>query len=297
MDNGILQSLIEQDFGYKSEGQNWGRAENHSSLVVNEKEQKWYWNSENMGGTALDYLIKVRGLDKKKATELLDIHSKISMGMYREKAEEVFFTPYEKLVNAFWEAGKENRQYWYDRNLKDSTIDRHRLGFYHGWYILPLYLDGRLINFQKRRDLPEKKIGMWYREEKWTPVLLNKELLNLVDKIYITEGTVDALLLTQEGIPAVAQTGGAVYWSPVWYPFFYKVNKVYYIADNDKAGVIAARRIAKSLGIDRTFIYRFSDKQDKYDSRDFFREGGTAKEFKELVEGNAKTLSELGVQL
>lgn len=290
----ILQDLIAEDFGYKKEGANWGRAEQHSSLVVNEDEQKWYWNSENMGGDAMAYLMKVRGYNKKRAEEVMDVRQRISSGMLPSPVEIRYSNPYEKMVDVFWEAGKESREYWYKRKLTDKTIDRYRLGFFNGWSIIPLYFDGQLVNFQCRRDEPKKSIRLWYKEEHWRPALLNVDLLNLVDTVFITEGTVDALLLTQEGIPAVAQTAGAVYWSPYWYPFFSRVKKIYYIADNDEAGRKAAARVAQALGEDRTFIYQFEGKPEKYDSGNFFQDGGNAKDFKALVEKDSKYLFEIG---
>lgn len=296
MKDGVLQSLIDEDFGYKHEGRNWGRSETHSSLVLNEDSQRWYWNSEDMGGDALAYLMQVRGLDKKAAREILDLKNKIATGVSYDEEEKTYSSPYEKLVDLMWELGKGNREYWYDRKLTDRTIDRYRLGYYNGWSLLPLYLGDRFVNIQMRRDIPFKKIGMWYSEKVWQPVLVNLNFLDFVDTIYITEGTVDCLLLSQEGIPAVAQTGGGVYWSHEWYPAFSNIKKIYYIADNDKVGVKAATRVAKSLGTDRTYIYRFADKTQKYDSRDFFKDGGTAQEFKDLVENNSKTLDEIGEQ-
>lgn len=290
----ILQDLIAEDFGYKREGANWGRAEQHSSLVVNEEEQKWYWNSENKGGGPLEYLILVRGYDKKRAQEVLEVRDRISLGFLPPQVDTHYSTPYEKMVDVFWEAGKENRSYWYKRKLTDRTIDRYRLGFYNGWSTIPLYLNDHLVNFQCRRDEPKKAIRLWYKEEHWQPVLLNVELLNLVDTVFITEGTVDALLLTQEGIPAVAQTAGAVYWSPFWYPYFSRIKKVYYIADNDEAGRKAAARVAQALGEDRTLIYQFEGKPEKYDSGNYFQDGGNAKDFKAMVEEGSKYLFEIG---
>lgn len=295
MGNILLETLVEEDFGYVKEGRNWGRSEQHSSLVVNEEEQKWYWNSEEMGGDVLSYLIKVRGMNKKSAVTLVNSAKKYISGILREEKNGVFYTPMEKLVDTFWQLGKHNRDYWYNRKLTDKTIDRYRLGFYNGWNLVPLYNSREeFINFQMRRDLPDKAITGWYKEKVWNPILLNSGLLSLVDTIYITEGTLDALLLHQEGIPAVTQTNGANVWSHEWYPLFDNVKRIYYIADNDKAGRIAARRVAQSLGEYRTLIYQFDGKPEKYDTVDFFREGGIAKDFKELVENNSSYLFEIG---
>jgi DNA primase len=135
---------------------------------------------------------------------------------------------------------------------------------------------------------------MWYKIPGWTPVLVNGELLQLVDTIFITEGPVDALLLTQEGIPAVSHTGGAGYWNDVWFTAFNRVKKIYYICDNDDAGRHAGKKVAQSLGYDRVLLYNFVDKKEKYDTGDFFKDGGTGKDFREMVEQGSKNYFEIG---
>lgn len=290
----ILQNLVEEDFGYKKEGKNWGRAEEHSSLVVNEEKQTWYWNSENKGGNAFDYLLKVRNLDRKKAREILEIREKLAMGMYTQTEEVRDYFPYDKLVNLFWESGKKNRDYWYARKITDKTIDRYRLGNFNGWNFIPLYRNDVFVNFQCRRDIPEKRIKMWYRVPDWTPVLINPELLNLVDTIFITESPTDAILLTQEGIPAISQSGGAGHWNQAWYHLFSRIKDIYYIADNDDAGRRGAFKVATSLGEGRTHVFQFEGKKEKYDSGDYFKEGGNAKDFKQMVLDESKYLFEIG---
>lgn len=294
MNSGLLQVLVEEDYGYEKEGKNWGRAVEHSSLVVNEEAQKWYWNSEDMGGGVLDYLMKVRGLNKKAATEILDIRGKVLQGSFTEDVSLSSYRPYEKLVENLWELGKGNREYWHKRRLTDKTIDRYRLGFYDGWNLIPLYIGDTFVNFQCRRDEPEKRIKMWYKVPNWKPVLVNAEMLQLVDSVFITEGPVDAILLNQEGIPAVSHTGGSGYWGDDWFGHFSRVKKIYYITDNDDAGRGAARKVSKALGEDRTFIYLFEGKPEHYDTGDYFKEGGNAKDFKLMVEASSKNLCELG---
>lgn len=294
MSNGLLQVLVEEDGGYKREGNNWGRSLEHSSLVVNEEAQRWYWNSENMGGTALDYLILVRRMDRKTAEKVLDTRGKIITGSFLEKEEERYYIPQERLVDLLWELGKGNRQYWYDRCLTDKTIDRFRLGFYNDWFLIPMYKHDQFVNFQMRRDKPKKFITQWYRTEDWQPCLVNEGILSLVDTVFITEGTTDAILLSQEGIPAVAQNTSA-FWSQEWFPLFNRVKDIYYIADNDKAGRLAAERVARALGTSRVKIFQFIGQEEGYDTGKYFQEGGNAKDFRQLVQDNAENLFEIGV--
>lgn len=294
MNNGLLQVLVEEDGGYKREGNNWGRSLEHSSLVVNEEAQRWYWNSENVGGTALDYLILVRGINKKAAQKIVETRGRILTGSYFEiDTEEKYHVPQERLVDLLWELGKGNRQYWYDRKLTNKTIDRFRLGFYNNWYLVPMYRNEQFVNFQMRRDEPKKSITQWYKTENWEPCLVNSGILSIVDTVFITEGTIDAILLSQEGIPSVAQNTSA-FWGSMWFPLFSNVKRIYYIADNDKAGHNAAVRVAKNLGKDRVRIYLFSGQSEKYDTVEYFKEGGNAKEFRQMVEKESKYLFEIG---
>lgn len=294
MNTGLLQSLIEEDFGYEQEGMDWGRSEEHSSLVVNEKKQRWYWNSEGMGGDALAYLTKVRQVSKRAAEAILSGRGKMVGGAILKDENEQLIKPMEALVESLWQLGKTKRKYWYDRKLTDKTIDRYMLGAYDGWNLLPLYDNNQFINFQCRRDEPKKAIRYWYKIANFQPVLVNEGLLSLVDTVYITEGPIDSLLLNQEGIPAISHTGGAGYWTDKWFPLFNKVKRIFYISDNDDAGRQGAIKIAKALGQDRTFIYLFQDKPEKYDTGDYFKEGGNSKGFKEMVEKYSKNLFELG---
>lgn len=289
--SGLLQSFIDEDFGYKHEGRNWGRSEKHSSLVVNESEQKWYWNSENKGGDVIQYLIAIRGMNRKSAEELAKSKGRtIGAGANYDESQDYY--AYEKLVDALWSFGRNNREYWYDRKLSDRTIDRYRLGFWNGWNTIPLYSNSNFVNFQCRRDIPSKSMKYWYNGGE--PVLMNAELLQLVDTIYMTEGTVDSLLLNQEGLPSVAHSGGSGYWNPHWYPLFSRVSRIYYIADNDRAGKWAANRIANSLGQGKVLIYQFNTDKERYDTVDFFRDGGTIEELKELIHKDSKHCFEIG---
>jgi len=101
--------------------------------------------------------------------------------------------------------------------------------------------------------------------------------------VYITEGTVDSILLSQYGVPSVSHNGGSDYWSDKWMKEFIRTKEIIYIADNDDAGIVAAKKVARSLGEYRVKIYRFKDKEEKFDTIDFFRNGGTLEEFNERI--------------
>lgn len=279
----VLAKFVEQDFGLRWNGGKWARAVEHDSLIVDMEKGLFFWNSEGIAGTAKDYLIKVRKMSKDAARQLL-YNTEGGTPLVRETGG-VPCVPYEALVDALWMNGKNERTYWYDRTLTDSTIDRFRLGYFEGWYTIPLYKDGRFYNFQCRRDLPEKKIRPWYKGMK--TVLFNEDILKFTDTVYIPEGLVDAIVLSQWGIPAVSKNNGAEYFDDKWYYKFLNIKNIYYIADNDKAGIIGAKKACAVLGKERVKVFRFKDKQEKYDTGDFFKDGGTGKEFIELVNNGA----------
>lgn len=283
-----LQTLIEQDFGYEKSSGKWGRSEQHDSLVLNEETQQWFWNSRGIRGDLKDYLVLVRGYTKDNAERFIKEQNFIPVTVY-ETAEN-YSPPYEKLVDLMWSTGKDNREYWYKRLLTDSTIDRFRLGHFDGWNLIPMYEDGVFCNFQCRREVPEKRIKQWYKHGK--PILFNGDMLPFLSTVYMTEGTVDAILLTQLGFPAVSQNGTNI-WAPEWYGKFSHIKKVYYIEDNDSAGRLASKLISKSLGVERVKIVSYEGTVEKFDTVDFFRSGNSVEDFKEVIENNSHFIYEL----
>lgn len=274
----LLEQLVKEDYGYK-EGSRWGHSEEHDSLVIDAEKLRWFWNSKGIHGNTFDYLTKVRGYSDDQAKDFLKAHKfSISVSVSEEENTP---TPYEALVDYLWIEGKKNRDYWYRRCLTDETIDRYRLGYFDEWYSIPVYMNGEFRNFQLRRDIPEKKIRPWYRGV--GPLIYNSAILKFVDRIFITEGPVDAILLNQLGYPAISHTGGANGWRDEWFIYFTSINNIVYIADNDKAGVAGAGMVAKSLGEGRVKILKFSDKPEKYDAMDFFRDGNTVEEFEQRL--------------
>ena len=176
----ILQSLIEADFGYEGNSNKWGRSTEHDSLVLNKEKSLWFWNSKGLHGNLKDYLIKIRKMSNRDADDFVKNSAQVANPVLTKRHIEE--TPYEKLVDTFWSLGKTNRQYWYNRLLTDQTIDRWRLGYYDGWYILPLYEDGTFLNFQIRREDP-KRVKYWYYIKDFKPVLINPDILNFVEYV------------------------------------------------------------------------------------------------------------------
>ena len=274
-----LVDLVREDFGISGNGR-WLRSDIHSSLVVDSEKERFYFNSRGIRGTIFDYLVYVRGISANAAKELVKTNS-AGMPTYEEGGLQIKF---EKLVNLFHASGKNDREYWYKRKLTDGTIDRYRLGNYDGWNLIPIYNNGYFVNFQCRKDTPEKRINFWYKDADFKPVLYNREVLTFVSGIYIVEGMVDCILLNQLGLPAVCSTNGANSWNSGWIKYFSKIKSIVYVADNDSAGKIGAYSVANALGLYRVKILRFKEQALKYGSLDYFRDGGTKEEFLNLVQ-------------
>jgi DNA primase len=106
--------------------------------------------------------------------------------------------------------------------------------------------------------------------------------------VVLTEGPVDAIMLTQNGIPAVSHTGSAGYWNNSWINYFTRIKEVYCVYDNDKAGHNGSIRVSYGLGVGRVKIYNMWEFDERYDVSDFFNDGGDSKKFLQLIKNNYK---------
>ena len=293
MYNNLLEKWVEEDFGLTSSTFRWSKAEEHDSLVVDKEKNLFYWNSKDIKGGPLDYLIKVRHMPFKEATAYLKLIGQEDTVGYTVKAfDKADVVVYPKLVNLFWENGKNNREYWYDRTFTDEIINRFQLGYDNEWYIIPIFVDNALRNFQMRRDSPSKQIKNWYKGV--GPLLFSDYQLKYTTEVYLTEGPTDAIVLSQHGIPAVSQTGGSENWFAEWFPYFITQKHIHIVYDNDDAGKNGALSVAQKLGIYKCRIYTFDGMDKGYDPVDFFKDGGTKEQFISMVNENEKYIFELG---
>ena len=280
----VLEKVISLDFTVEGSGTRYRTTREHDSIVLDLEEQVWFWNSKDLlHKTPEEYLTLIKGFSKTKAKDFLRELEYIPQNNFKlQTKDDGVVVPNERLVDVFWRNGIKDRDYWYKRCLTDRTIDSFKLGKFDGFSTLPIYMDTKFMNFQCRRDLPEKKIRPWYRGV--GPLMFNSSILNVVNTVFITEGPVDAILLIQNGFPALSHTGGSGGWKKDWFRYFMKVKRVYYVADNDVAGICASQSISANLGQEKVKVVQFRDFPDKYDTVDFFRDGHTVKEFKELVD-------------
>lgn len=273
----LLKNLIDEDFGIEHDTGDYWRGIKHDSLVLNYKEGLFYWNSRDIAGGVVEYYKYVR--NEKPPAKFLIKKLPLSKSLSVEKREEIVVYP--KLVDAFWKAGQNKRDYWYKRLLNDDTIDRFKLGYNNGWYSIPLYKDGDFYNIQFRRDEPKKGITQKYRRP---PFLFNSAILGVVSEVIFAEGIVDAILLSQLGFPAVSKNTGANGWYTDWIKYFKYVDKIYLVFDNDTAGKKGMETGSRILGTHRCKGYTFEDfDKSGYDVIDYFKDGHSKEDFTKLL--------------
>lgn len=288
----ILETLIDEDFGIQTkEGSRWGKADEHSSLVLDKEKGIFYWNAQGIVGDPMVYLTQVRKLNFTEAREYLkkfDYHGTFVYTVHTKKDDVVV---YPKLVDVFYEQGFDKRDYFYRRGLRDSTIDRFQLGWYNDFNVVPIFEDGVFRNFQMRQDIPSKRIKGFYKDI--GPLMFNSDILKMSDEVYYVEGPVDAMILVQNGLPAISSNCGGGY-LPEWYGRFTKQKKINIVFDNDDAGIKEATKLANFLGVNRCKIYTFKEFDEPgYDPVDFFRDGNSVDDFVNLVSRESKYVCEI----
>jgi len=281
-----IEELISQTYELEGRGR-FLRAVDHDSLVVDRGKQLFFWNSRGIFGNAYDWLTRVVGMPEQEARSAISDENDIFHKSYTPHAQG-YVKPMPELVEIFYTYGKGHREYWYDiRGYTEETVDRFRLGYTGEWYTIPIYVDGDFENFQCLHHDPKGRKS-WYIGKGALP--FNFAILKLTDWVVLTEGPVDAIMLRQNDIPAVSQTGGAGTWKNTWISYFMKVRKIFVTYDNDDAGNEGAKRVVKSLGTDRTRVYNFWNEKDGFDVSNYFKNGGTDSDFKRLIEEKAVNL-------
>lgn len=292
----IVKNLIEQNYTLVgAEGQRYLRTLEHNSLVIDTDRDLFFWNSKGIAGDAFVWLTEIEGKSYGQAKRIVnDLQGRYGLQqvytqVVNTKGEEVVVYP--RLVEIFWENGKNEREYWYKRGMLDSTIDRFQLGYFNGWSAIPFFWNGSFLNFQMRRDIPDKRIMPWYRGV--GALLFNADILKITNDIVITESPVDAILLSQYNIPAISHGGGAEYWSKAWFKYFIHQKRITILYDNDEAGKKGAIKVAKALGEYRCFVWNFEDKKEKYDVGDYVKETPNIEEdFNWVLRKKAKRIFE-----
>lgn len=256
-----IDKLIGETFRLRGVNR-WRRGIEHDSLVVDLEKNIFYWNSLGVRGDALDWLTKIQGLSYRDALETLQRFSGLPFTSILDKIDEP--TPlYPKLLDVFFELGKHYRKYWYKRGYTDATIDYFKLGYTGKAFVIPIIVDGKLMNFLCRIGCEgNKRIWSWSSGRPAYPYNVDNHKSKYV---FLTEGPTDVIALHQIGLPAISRTGGLSTWKKEWNKHIIKFNVVYILYDNDEAGVVGSGRVAKKF-LNRGFVlYWPAGFPDKYD--------------------------------
>lgn len=143
-------------------------------------------------------------------------------------------------------------EYLKGRGFDRATADRHRLGYMqdahpgfetgHGRLVIPNICAAGHVVGVKFRALDDET------EPKYTGPPMPSRLFNLAalntpsTLIVLTEGELDAVSLTQLGLPAVG-IPGAKAWKPHHYRVFESYERVVLVQDDDQAGNDLAKKL------------------------------------------------------
>jgi DNA primase len=195
-------------------------------------------------GSALDWVMRTRNVDLIEALHILQDKHTLPPTATNEIIETKQPLPE---IEEDWIVGHPRAYaYFRSRGLEDTTIAKFRLGYKPYWrFVIPTYdLSGRLVHATYRKDPKgegDRVAAKYIAKRGSKAALFNIQCLEGADRVYIAEGQIDAMVLSQLGYSAVSSTVGAKGWLPEWCPLF-NDKEVVLCLDNDETGV-AARSI------------------------------------------------------
>ena len=177
-------------------------------------------------------------------------------------------------------------RYLAKRRFTQEAIEFFHLGYSVEdsveWLWYPYIRKGRVVNVKKRTIPPfPKGFKRWKGKES---DLLNGDILDgKLDSVFLCEGESDAVSLWGMGVKnCVGVSVGAGGINNAWIDLLDKVPKIYFVYDQDDAGVQGAYKFANRLGIERCFKVCLPTGVN--DVNDFFTKGHTLEEFNTLVD-------------
>lgn len=240
-----VEAVVGRDFDLTQSGSRYLRGVTHDSLVIDKKTNTFHWNSLDLHGNALDWLVKVKGMAVSEAVKVLEECSGIP---FRKNFDSLFAPryPYYKLVDAFWRIGIGHREYWYSRGYTDETIDRFKLGHTGRHYVIPVIHSGQLVNFQcivPQTMFNNKRVWNWTKGLGKQP--FNFEILSDYDWVIITESPVDTIIAHQYKYPAISVMPNALNWDKEFTGYLSHIKNIWLLFDNDLPGQRGMRKVGK----------------------------------------------------
>lgn len=134
-----------------------------------------------------------------------------------------------------------------------GVVDQPILGHesYKGRLAIPYLTDSGPINMAfrciKDHNCKAEGHGKYLKLENADVNLYNvQDYYQAYDSIAVTEGEMDALILSMIGIPAIG-VPGAENWKPHWNLIFQDFQKVFVFSDGDEAGQNFAKKVVSEL--------------------------------------------------
>lgn len=160
-------------------------------------------------------------------------------------------------------------------DLKESGLfnERGNLVFFKHSLLIPYYKDGRIVYLQGRlvADSPDETISKYQFLSGVPREIFNVDVLKklkLNQKIYVTEGAFDAMILHKMGYPAIS-LGSAQTFKKEWAKLFKRYEVVVFF-DNDPAGVQGGLDLMETLTLAGINTYRKYLPAQFKDINDFF---------------------------
>lgn len=172
------------------------------------------------------------------------------------------------------------------RGFERKTIIEWQLGWDGSRYTIPVRdADGVLVNVRRYQMGGGHTNKMLNLPGHGSAALFRPDILRDNDRIVVTEGETDCILLNQTGIPAVTHTAGAATFRTQWAGQF--IDKDVWICyDADDAGRKGAKRVQDILSefARNVFIISIPQTTKGADVTDFIHlEGHSKREFEELM--------------
>ncbi|MFA6569805.1 MAG: DnaB-like helicase C-terminal domain-containing protein [Bacteroidota bacterium] len=224
----------------------------HPSLVYMPDYNRFECKACSVKGDVIDLVSEVKGLNFKEAIQYLD--SSISFN-----SEKIAYKTAQEYINS--------------RGLSSETLLKFNIRIENNRVVIPLPTGNkyRIFNCDTK-----------FTQDPGTTSTIFKT--SLADKeIILCEGELDAVKVFQEtNHSAWSGTGGAETFMQEWISYFQGVEKIFICYDNDEAGRKGTEKVISVLGIDR--CYKIFLPFHIKDATEFFQLGGTAEEFKNLIQ-------------
>jgi len=177
-----------------------------------------------------------------------------------------------------------DRSYWHGQGLTDQSIDRWNLGWtpecptfrQSPSHTIPITAGGKLLNIRHRLTQPQSRGDKYRPQMAGLPALMfGYDLCKAEPVLMLVEGEVKAMLLTQEGFPAVGIPGASTF-KPHWVSWFADVLEVFVAFD--PGAETQAAKVCEALG-NKAKLVTLPVKPDDF----FVRYGGTRRLFTEFI--------------